>query len=155
MGQSTNGCICFGIKCEESAEFPWDVHDDGIDGWWLRDVCGYSPPFQMFDDHGEWIGGEKAWPVEKRNEYWDHHNEFSKAHPLPIELENYCSSECPMYIIAVKDSVSTAWRGEPVEIDAETIKVPDKDIQTLRDFAKNYLDMTDTEPKWYLYSYLG
>lgn len=58
MGTPTNGYISFGIVFSEYAEFPWNI-DDRIEDWWVEDVCGYEPSFEIFDEDGEFIEGER------------------------------------------------------------------------------------------------
>ena len=81
MGVSTDGQICYGILLAEGIELPWndEKYDDGIYDWWLCTVKGYESPFEMFDDDGEYIGGEDIWPKNKVDHYFEHFRLFRKA----------------------------------------------------------------------------
>ena len=157
MSTSTDGQICFGVLIEEDADFPWEDEewDGDIEDWWLRGIHGYKPPFEMFDEYGEWIGGQR-WPDEKREVYYRVKREFREAHPLPIELVNYCSAEYPMYIIAIPESCLTANRGYPKEFGPNLV---DRDVSNwcviLKHFCKAYGIEYKGDPTWWLSSYWG
>ena len=59
MGVSTDGQICFGIMFDEGFEFPWNGGEDDqdLESWWMEEVCGYKPPFELFTEEGQWIEG--------------------------------------------------------------------------------------------------
>ena len=169
MGVSTDGQICFGVAFPESFEFPWDEERFGgeIDKWWREAVCGYKPPFELYDENGEYVGGQKP-PQKRIDEYIDLKNEFDKKHPVPFKLINYCSHECPMYIVAVPSSCIENSRGYPEEFRPENLKVSEKEVADLKKFLEDYapvkaedleyqdkrFDKTMT-PRWYLSSYWG
>ncbi len=169
MGVSTDGQICFGVAFPEGFEFPWDAEQfgDDFETWWREAVCGYKPPFQIYDEHGEYIGGKK--PSQSRiDEFIEHRSKFEKQHPVPVKLVNYCSHECPMYIIAVPSSCLENSRGYPEEIQPGNLKVSEADVESLKKFLKEHVpvkpedleyvdkrfDKTMT-PRWYLSSYWG
>jgi len=102
MGVSTDGIIFCGWPLEEDAELPWDNEDnedDGVEDWWRR-VSGYKPLFELWTPAGEYVGGVRP-PEDRMSAYGDHQREWDKANPIPFEVENYCSAECPMYAITV------------------------------------------------------
>lgn len=155
MSVSTDGQICFGIALGEGIELPWEDEDgDGyIESWW-RDVQGYKPPFEMYNDRGSYIGGVTP-SEEKHREYYDHQYAFEKTHPLPVELVNYCSGDYPIYILAVPDSVKCAGRGYPKLFDPAELTVTKAEVDALLEFCADYGIEYDGEPQWWLSSYWG
>lgn len=154
MGNSTDGMLCYGVKAEEGYEFPWDewseedndlVYEDP-EHWWL-DVTGFH------QKHLETLKnqGHDAW-FEKMQEH---------KKSLPFELVNYCSMDCPAYIVAAKGSVITANRGYPVELDIEEIaRTKDEidmglneEVVMLGKFVKEYLGDVDVDMTFHLCSY--
>jgi len=153
MGVSTDGVICYGVYVEEDLPFDQEKHDDEEE-WW-RHHKGYKRPFEMFTEDGQWIGGEE-WPEEKCDEYFEHQREWDEANPMPFELVNVCSADCPMWVIAVPTMKTTACRGYPVVIDQGTLSTRgfSEEIERFREFLKEAFDITE-EPKWFLGSYWG
>lgn len=152
MGVSTNGEINYGIVFEAYFAFPWEDHD-GIEEWW-QEVRGYKRPFELFTPEGNYIDGKEP-PREKVDEYFDHEREWNKANPLPVEEINYCSAECPMYMLAVPGAGLTANRGYPCEFNPASLVVTDEQRDALLDFCKEHGIEHDKPPKWYLTSYCG
>lgn len=165
MGASTNGIICYGIKFEEGFEFPWDAEpwDGEIEEWW-GDVNGYKPPFELYDAAGNYhptirlVTGR--YPSDTRPEdetlverYHAHRLKWDEAHPLPVELENYCSAECPMYILAVRGVGLLARRGYAEQIHL-TLETPQQ-LPALLAFCKAQKIRGGDGPKWWLCSYWG
>lgn len=169
MGVSTDGQICFGIKFEEGHEFPWDGEQWGgdIEDWWTRGVCGYKNPFEIFDASGnylphiELIKGKYQFDHPKpreevTNAYYDPLFAFQKSHPVPVKIVNYCSSDYPMYMLAVPETCKENSRGFPEEFDPAALTVTDEQRQALLDFCKTHgIDIGEETPKWWLSSYWG
>jgi len=158
MGVSTDGQICYGILLDEEVELPWgdDKYDDGIYDWWVYTVKGYEPPFEMFDDDGEYIGGESNWTTQQIDHYFEHLWLFRKQNPLPVELVNVCSNDYPIYIIAAPETCVRATRGyplpfEPSQLDNVSLAQKEELIKFCDDYEIEY----DGEPQWYLSSYWG
>jgi hypothetical protein len=159
MVQSTNGEISFGIMFEEGYEFPWDAEewDGDVKDWWIRSVCGYTDPFDMYDENGNYIDGIEP-KGSREHEYWDSYSKFSKEHPIPVELVNYCRGDCEMYILAVPGSAKTANRGFPVVFSPSDLTVTPEQASALIDLCEKYCNSDDApkfEPRWYLSSYWG
>jgi hypothetical protein len=153
VGTTTDGEINFGIVFEEGFEFPWS-EEDGIDAWW-REVNGYARPFELYDDKGGYLNGVKP-DEDKLHEYYRHGNEWDAANPLPVAEVNYCSGNCPMYMLAVPGSNLTSNRGYPKAFDPAELKVAPEQVQSLLDFCERYgIKGEDMEPRWYLTSYWG
>ena len=157
MTTSTDGQICFGLMFEEDTEFPWDDTErwDDIDDWWLSYVLKWLPPFELYDEDGEYIGGVKP-PEEKIEQYHREKIAFElKAPPLPVQLVNYCSAQYPSYILAVPSTCRSASRGYPEAFHPSDLKVNPEEIDALLEFCREYGIEIDSEPTWYLSSYWG
>lgn len=132
MGASTNGQICYGIVFEEDHEFPWDAEpfNGDLNQWWLKQI-GFVP---------------------KNNSYEEECAALLK-HPVPIALVNYCSDTCPMYMVAIPASCTSALRGYPERITQDTLNLPCNWAQELVAFCDRF-DLHYSEgPGWYLSSY--
>lgn len=154
---STDGQICFGILFEEDTEFPWDnveLYDD-IQDWWIYSVHGFRHSFEMFDNNGNWIGGD-PWPDEEINKYYAEQRQFEKNCPaLPIERINYCSGDYPMWILAVPDTYHMASRGCPEEFLPGDLVVTKEQKEELIEFCHTHGIEFTGEPAWYLSSFWG
>lgn len=163
MDTSTDGEISFGIMFEEGFEFPWDQscddgeveHDFGgdIEEWW-RLMNGFSIADSPFTQEGDYKPGvTKNDP--RINSYFDRQYKWDLENPLPVQLISYKSGDCPAYILAVPQSVITANRGVPVEIQVNQLKTNDAAAKVLMDFCERFGIETDEKPKWWLSSYCG
>lgn len=163
MGQSTDGQICFGVAFPEGFEFPWDVDekaDGDIEEWW-KNLKGFKPLFEMWDEHGDYKDGKEPSDAEKKK-YYDHKDKWEEENPVPISLVNYCSGDCPMYMIAVTTSLKKNNRGYPEAFEPSKLTVTPDEIRVLKEFMEKYIPFEDIEdkefdpePKWYLSSYWG
>lgn len=150
MGVSTDGLLVYGISLDEDVVLPWE---DDIEDWWLREVHGYEPPFQLYDQYGDYIDVEPT--KEKVQEYHKHYREFQELHPLPVEVVRHCSYEYPMYIISYPGLTFKARRGYPEEIAPDKLLVEDVDRKII-DFCQQYdIDIGDQTPRWWLASMWG
>ncbi|MEO8298773.1 MAG: hypothetical protein ABI574_13300 [Burkholderiales bacterium] len=154
MGTSTDGQICFGITFEEGHEFPWNKVDEyaEIEDWWAYDVHGLKHSVELFDGAGNYLNGREPSKEEKRR-YFDEIRAFKDAHPLPVTLVNYCSGDCPMYVLAAPGSVRKASRGNPTEFDPSALCVAAEEVEALTRFCQEH--GLEGEPKWLLTSYWG
>lgn len=164
MGQSTIGSICYGIKFEEGQEFPWDeepFHGD-IEAWW-RSVNSYvNPCFNPFTSEGYFKAGITENDPRIR-QYCAHQRIWMAANPVPIVLVNYCSAECPMYILAVPTTCNRCSVGEPLSIcdfsPANTVGESSRLISFCDSYGivkNNGIKPSDgnlPHPKWWLSSY--
>lgn len=155
MGVSTDGQICFGVVCEEGTEFPWDEKpwDGDIDEWWRMEVCKYHPEVEIYDESGHYIDGKEP-SQSVIEDYFSAQRAFDKEHPLPVELVNYCSEDCPMYILAVSPTVMNCRRGYPLSFKPESLTVATFDVAALLQFCETY-GIEHGEPGWWLSSYWG
>lgn len=153
MGISIDGQICYGIVFDdEYEEFPWEEYD--LEDWWLEQ-CGFKPPIEIYTDDGEYVNGICP-DQEVIDEYYRYGREFKKNNPMPIEMVNACSSDYPVWIMAVSGTIMGASWGYPEAFDPEKLIVTEAQKKDLIDFCNKYgIDITDKEPKWYLSSYKG
>lgn len=156
MSTSTDGQICYGILFGDDYEFPWDSGEwhDGIEDWWLYEVCGYRNPFELYDEQGSWLNGIKP-PEQQIREYYDPQYAFLDDHPIPVRLVNYCSGDYPMYIVAAPSSVIIASRGYPEAIGTRSFAtVTEEEAALLIEFCREHFGVFE-EPSWWLSSYWG
>lgn len=110
-------------------------------------------------------GFEFPWDNEEFDnsiERWWNANKTDNT-PPNIELVNYCSCDYPAYILALRDTVVTAWRGRPQTVDIATIMKYSGEEGRRRaeailfEFcAKAGIELDeDQKPDWYVSSYLG
>lgn len=155
MGTSTDGQINYGILFEEYFQFPWDEEYDGnIEEWWMYKVHGYKNPFELFDEDGNYLNGVKSTP-EQDEIYYGARRKFREDHPVPIELINVCSGDCPIYLLAVPSCSLSNSRGCPVEFKPDILKVSQEEHDKLIQFCKDHDIEFLGGPKWYLSSYWG
>lgn len=157
MGISTDGQICFGILLDDGIELPWDAepYDGDIDEWWIREIHGFKPSVEIFDESGMYLNG-----VAPDQALIDQHfTEISAArtaHPLPVELVNVCHSDEPIWIVAVHDWLLTANRGCPVSFNPADLVDTKQMRDALRDFvALAGIDTGEQQPNWWLSSNMG
>ncbi len=162
MSISTDGQICYGIVFEENYIFPWNAKDKygRIENWWIYKICGHIDPVNIYDSNGHYKSDIPLRDLELNAEV---RNNFKEEHPIPVTLVNYCSDECPMYILAIPGTFKFNARGFPEEFNPKELVVSYLEIDALIDFCKEYCqpqkDSGDKfpkmEPKWYLTSYWG
>jgi hypothetical protein len=150
-----NAQICYGILFEEGFRFPWDneKYRDGIIDWW-KEVNGYKPsPVECWSREGDRLPGITD---DQIREYWQHERTWLREHPLPVELVNCCSDGHPIYILAIPESIITANRGIPNNIDAQIFDVEPIPMNgVLAQFCMTYDIEIPDAPRWYLSSYWG
>jgi hypothetical protein len=151
MGTSTDGLIFFGWAFDEGHEFPWSEQDEDDPEEWWRNINGYKPPFQLYDERGEYPNGEMPTDAQLKT-YYDLQRCWDQQHPLPFELVNYCYHDNPMWALAVPRSVLRAHRGFPLSFDPQRLSA---DATGLRQFCEKHGIELAGEPQWYLASYWG
>ena len=154
MGVSTDGQLSFGVCFGGHFEFPWstDKYDGDIDKWW-QDVRGFVNPIESpFNEHGNYKPGiNRDSPVI--SEYFAKKREWENANPIPVEVVNYCSDECPMYMLSTK-GISNK-RGYPEKVDIDFLRDTEEARQVLREFMDQYGIESDDDACWWLSSYYG
>lgn len=163
MGVSTDGQISFGISFPEEYTFPWSDDRWGGDEneWWIVGVRRYKPPFQLYDESGEYIDGVKP-SEEKISEFYRHKRDFKKENPMPVEIVRHCSYDYPMYIIAAPGTHIKNSRGYPEIFEPEKMSVTKKQIDDVIEFCEKYCapkdkydEFPEMKPHWYLTSMWG
>lgn len=133
MGVSTDGILCFGVAFEDGYNFPWwpqdDNEEDGdqdFDDWWAAQTGIAHPPVPFSDE------SKPAYHA-----YWDAKRKALET--CPVELVNYCSCDCPMYILAARDSVTNASRGYPEEVDLPALASKTEQYrEAVKEFCRKY-----------------
>lgn len=103
--------------------------------------------FYGFTDDSE---GENGW-----SEAYDNSQEDNVTYP-GTSLDYHCSSDEPIYYLAIDVSETTAYRGHPKQLDRLTLAYsPLEEWEgTLREAATYFgIDLLDQKPAWYLVSY--
>ena len=153
MGTSTNGIIGFGVPCDDGCEFPWDEFEGDIEEWW-RNENGFVDIHQPWTNDGNYATGWKE-RDPRFEEHYKHRRDWMEANPLPIEAENYCSGDYPMYAIVVPGVGASCRRGDPTSFEPSELVVTSEQIATLKAFLAKYAIEHDGEPRWLLMSYWG
>ena len=153
MSVSNNAKIFYGITFEEYYEFPWDGYED-IEDWWIYGVNGFRHSFELYDSDGNYLNGLKPSGEEIRR-YFDEKISFSKAHPIPVKLVNYCSDNVPMYALDVPGTVITAYRGYPEVIDLSSFIVDNEKVNAMLKFCNDQGIELNRGLSWILSSYCG
>jgi len=150
MSGSIDGEISYGIFVGED-EFPWDAeqHEGYLEDWW-RETKGYTEPFELYGDDGKRL---PRYTDDDASRYYAHGREWDNAHPLPIEMVNVCSGDCPMWIVAVPSTVRRCGRGSPTDFDPRELSVPVEGMGRFDAFCKEHGIVG--EQKWWLSSYWG
>jgi len=137
MGVSTDAILFFGALIPDKDEdpylpYPWDHDEDDEKGetdWQdlLAEKHGVAYPTHL--------AKLKDWTPEQQDEYRAYSKKRSEiVSALGCRLGSHCSSECPMYYVAVADRVFRAHRGYGVEIEPERMVVPQRDVEKVKRF---------------------
>ena len=154
MGVSTDGQLSFGVAFDEGHEFPWDdeKYDGEIEDWW-KGVNGYSCPVEdPFTPEGQYKPGFNRDSPEV-DAFFKHSRDWFEENPIPVEVVNYCSGDCPMYLLAVKHIECS--RGYPQEIEPSFLEVSEEEQGRLQGFLDRFEIKDGIGPKWWLTSYWG
>lgn len=152
MGMSASGIIAFGIPLDEDELFFPERDEDDFGSYlssydednfhrWVAEQAGVVAP------QAEWVEGSKntEWLI-----YWD--KQRKAVAEFPIEIVSHCSCDYPLYIIALRGTVMTAWDGEPREIVLPEISA--EKVQMLIDFCAEH-GIKGVAPRWLLTSNWG
>lgn len=152
MGVSTNGVLLYGYNLS-SGDSEWAVREVGEYGQLQVDWFGED------DDDFHAVAEARLLASAGFTETWSSENEgyFAREREakarLGVKFETYCSLDYPMYALAAKGSVHTAYRGDckPVSFAVQ----PEWDDQLRR--ALKVLGMTPTQERaqWLLCSLWG
>jgi hypothetical protein len=140
MGTSTDGILFYGFPIEE-------------DGANANVLAGLTPEGEEIEpevDDYDPSDEDSVWAEKfglKEEAVWEHREKY------PVEIVHHCSSEYPMYGIAVRESHLSTRRGHPKEVKSFEVQ-PNWDSR-LRGFCKVYGLVPPEKFGWYLASYWG
>lgn len=162
MGISIDAILCYGFRIKDA-----EGYEEGVTIDWLRQERGEEDEGgQMdFDDFLAKLSGLKepdggfdegryaTDPEYKKSwsDYWAKKNKLEDE--VGVELVWHCSGDQPMYVLAVKASVQTAWWGEPIEL-GQSIAAREEWREKLRVFCER-AKIQFEEPQFILCSYKG
>lgn len=152
MSVSTDGQICYGIVFEEGFEFPWNTAGQELDDWW-RDQTGYKPDRPLYNARGERLPGVSGADLDT---YFEKQYAWDKANPCSVQEVNYCSDDCPMYILAIPSTVKIARRGLPqVIVRHLDLEFEPGEREAFLSFIQKYDIKCKSLPAWYLSGFWG
>jgi hypothetical protein len=129
MTVSTGGQIGYGVVCEEDASFLGNKNH-------LTTLTHGGDIFTATSRPLGFMANTLAERGEESviDEYFDHREAWQKEHPLPVEIQNVCSADCPQYLIAAVGTTINCNRGYPTEISKEALEVSEEAKAALMDF---------------------
>jgi hypothetical protein len=142
--------LYYGVVFDEGFEFPWDTW--GEEDWWIEEIVGWKPPVELYDKDGNYINGFEP-SKEDHEKYYASLRKAREENPFPVKLINYCSGDCPMWMIAVGQGYRAS-RGYPEKINPELLVVSTEEVEILQGFIEKYIGAYSA-PGWYLTSYWG
>jgi len=125
MGQSTNAILVFGFEIDGEGEKPEFLGEH--------------------EDLEEYIVVKAG----KKDASYDEWRELEKA--CPADLVRHCSCDYPMYILAVRGSKTTAFRGYPEKITIESMVIEPEKVAALKEWCEAN-NVEYKEPGWLLCS---
>ena len=137
MGMTSTAILFFGVIFPEGYNFPWSNEeiDLDIEDWWIFKVKGFEPSVEIYGEDGDYLPGKK--PSEAViDAYYAERHEFSKAHPLPVEIEYAGADGCDFTIVA-QWTQCKAWDGDAIEIPEP------RDHKALTTFLEEFCKATD------------
>lgn len=134
MGVSTNGILVFGTPIDEESDS-------------LSFLKEFDNDFDTFVDS---LSGLPRWG--EKNHDWNKTHNFRNNYPIDLTL--HCSLDYPMYILSIRGTQTTAYRGYVEIIDPNDLVVSKDKIDKLKVFCDEY-GIEWQEPKWYLVSMWG
>ncbi len=157
-------------EADESEDVDDDESEDSDDSdrdesdWEVRyaRLSGLLPPDEPFPEGVRQRGGGGGWGtpkytpeeqaiVDKYSAFWDKKRELIER--SGVEIDSHCSGDCPIPLIAITASITTAHRGDAVEI--KSLDVGPKWDEQLKAFCKLMGIKTKGKPRWWLVSYWG
>lgn len=148
MSISINGNLCYGVLFDSSFHFPWKSPGE-LEDWWQK-VQGFKPRFYPFDNKGDYLEGLNRYSSDV-SIYFDEVCEWERKNPVPIEMVNYYSGDCPMYIITTPVAAFSSSGGNPISIDPQALLfLEQKTRLVLLQFFNRFEIECESEPSWYL-----
>jgi hypothetical protein len=137
MGQSTDAILVYGFEMDPADESPSFLGEDGDFEDFVTDEAGVSP----------WRPGMSA---EEKHEYFTNKQVIIDA--CPVELVLHCSSDYPMYIMAIRGTQLRASRGYPEVV--KSLSVSQEKITAAKQWCLDH-GIEWKEPEWILCSDWG
>jgi len=134
MGVSTDAILTFGI----------DLNDE------LPAFLTNAETEEEHDDLDDFLAHEAGltdWRAEGHYE-----KKRALVESCPVEIVRHCSGEYTMYILAVRGTVRTAYRGHLTEIDPTSLVVSPEKIVSFKKWCEDH-GVEYQEPKWFLVSF--
>jgi hypothetical protein len=107
-----------------------------------------SPPWSSDDESGD---------DEDEEDRYARRAGFGKGLArAKCEIVHHCSDSCIMYGVAVKSTVTTAWRGSPKKIDPAKMAPKPEWADALRSYCEHMgIKTGNRKPAWHLVSWWG
>lgn len=169
MGTSTDAILFYGYVWEDETSRPWTIgkeydedsdesQDEEDDSWEERyaNAMGLKRPEAKFPDGvynvktGQYDHPTEDQPLlDEYSAYWKAKYELAAA--SPVMVDTHCSCECPMPLVAIRESYTCSSRGDATEITSLK-KKPEWNKQ-LKTFCKVMgIDVKGKKPGWFLVS---
>ena len=132
MGTSTDAILVYGFEIGSEDEPPefLEAFDGDFDEY-LNDISGLP----KYGESGHTFEAQWAW-----------------RDSCPADMTMHCSYDYPMYILAVRGTKTTAYRGYPKEI--KSLAIDEAKVSAFREWCEaNGIEYQ--EPKWLLVSMWG
>lgn len=155
MGFNATAYLAYGYPLDPDVKPPW--HDlDGVAEWW-RSVNGFKPKFEIYDEFGNYLNGEKP-DKSIIDKYYDQIRQWDRSNPpLPVVLVPSGSYEHTSYFVAIPNEVIYADWGDFISLGAlnEQDSPDPSDVEKIKKFVKRYKIKTSGKLGWYLFAYYG
>lgn len=153
MGMSVDAAISFGLFVNVG-DYLWDEEkeedrypDFDVDDFWYNIVCGYKPPFEVWNKKGERLEGIMQDDIDA---FYVKFNNFKIKHPNPIGVQYIWNSEHDELVLTYEEFTQTCADGGPEEVNLENLK---KDTAKATEVLKHFCEKMKIpfkEPKWYM-----
>ena len=143
MGQSTDAILVCGV----------DFGDDLPEVFqkYMGDMDKEHFDFEDFLCHESGIFLEENSTKSQFDSWYKRRNEVRDA--CPVEMIFHCSGEYPMYILAVKGTETTAWRGDPKLLNLREVQdsLSFQSVGLFEKWCKDH-EIEKSNPDWLLCS---
>ena len=152
MSVSTDSILCYGFEVGDEDEKPDWMEPQGDDEEFDFETFLVSKFSDSIKDPAEFDKADYDSNPETRkqwSDYWAAKRELVKS--VNVDLVSHCSGDYPMYVIAVKASITMARRGYPKKLAGDIVVDPGWH-KILEDFCEK-TGIPMSEPCWVLCSY--
>lgn len=151
MGRDATCHIAYGLIVDRD-ELPWRSEEDDhdIDEWW-RKKHGYKPPFDLYDEKGEYIVNPT--PQSCIDEWYEHRKAWDDANPCPFgAVEGNEGEEEVIITSTLINDLYFDWDNGIQEVDTDAFDLDDEQKESLEKI-KALFDEMEIEikrgPGWY------